>query len=328
MPAFAKGILALLLALVLAGCGTTPGQVGQWADAGGYDAVRRLQPLLASGDPALRQAAIAGLLKLAASKDEHDVIDACNMLDQATVSPDASVRGDVGAAMLFNANENLDFYSITLVADPDPSVRVKIAQNLAVHGRAGPLLTTQRASIYLWGLTQDNDAAVRAAAAEGVATLGLDDPIGFALDALRHDPDPRVRAAAARGLGVLARAYLAGGRGPEWRDAQVEQFLAQIGPNANRTPTQIRGEEIVAALVQAATADEGTYVDVRYEPHWLASQRIEETRYVATAAAEALSPPGVTPRPEVAAALAAARARVPAVLPPPTHRWLTFRRPV
>lgn len=328
MSALTKGILALLLAVAITGCATTPVQVNQWANAGGYPAIQRLQPLLTSPDPTLRQAAIAGLLKLAASTDRHDVEDAVKALSTATVNPDPVVRGDVGAALLFNPEDNLDFYSITLAADPDPTVRKKIAQGLAALGRAGPLRSTQRASIYLWGLTQDNDAEVRAAAAEGVATLGLNDPIGFALDALRHDPDPRVRAAAARGLGTLAQAYLSGGRGPEWRDAQVEQFLAQIGGEATRTPTQVRGEEIVAALIQTAQSDDGTYTDVRFEKQWLSNQRLEETRYVAMVAADALTVSGVTPRPEIASAIASARARVPTVLPPPVRHILPFRRPV
>ncbi len=325
MPALANAVLALLLAGLLAGCATSPAQVSRWADAGGYDSIRRLQPLLSSSDPALRQSAIAGLLKLAASKDEHDMQDAVKVLSAATVSPDPSVRGEVGAALLFNPEENLDFYSITLAADPDPAVRKKIAQGLAAAGRAGPLRITQRASIYLWGLTQDNDADVRAAAIEGAASLGLDDPIGFALDALRRDPDPRVRAAACRGLGLLAHAYLSGERGPDWHDAQVEQFLAQIGPGANRTPTQARGEEIIAALINAANSDDGTYDDVSFERHVFYTERVEETHYVASAAAAALTVPGLTPRPDIAAAIAAAQARVPAIPPPPVHHLPLFR---
>jgi len=328
MSALPNGILALLLAGALAGCATSPAQLQQWGDQGGYDSIQKLQPFLSSADPAQRQAAIAGLMKIAAAKDTHDVADAVTALIQATISPDPTVRGDVGAALLLNPNENLDFYSITLAADSSPVVRRKIAEGLAAVGRAGPLRNTQRASIYLWGLTQDNDAEVRAAAAEGVGSLGLDDPIGFALDALRHDPEPRVRAAAARGLGALARSYLTGGHGPDWRDPQVEQFLNQVGSGAARTPTQARGEEIVAALCQAAKSDDGTYSDVRYEGSWLTRHPIEEKHSVAAAAAAALTVPGQPPRADVAEAIATARAREPSLPPPPEHHFLPFHRPV
>jgi hypothetical protein len=292
-------LLALLaLAGALPGCATSPADISRWAALGGYDAVAHIRPELHSNDAAVRQAAIVALIKM---PDDPDALDA---LATATIWPDPAVRGDVGVALLFNPNEDLDFYSITLVADPDPVVRRQIAQGLAAAGRAGPLLNTQRAGVYLWGLTQDHDPDVRAAAAEGVGSLGLNDPIDFALTALRQDPEPRVRAAAARGLGTLARAYLAS------------------GPGLNATsPAQMRGEEIVAALCQAAEQDKGKYNGVVTEQELLWTRRVEATCWVAAAAADALTTPGVTPRADVAAAVAAARALGPPT-PLPVHQLL------
>jgi hypothetical protein len=297
--AFFRFLTVLALAGALLGCATSPADISRWAALGGYDAVARIRPELHSTQAAVRQAAIAALMKM---PDDPDALDA---LATATLSSDPTLRGDVGVAILFNPNEDLDFFSITLVADPDPAVRRQIAEGLAAAGRAGPLLITQRAGVYLWGLTQDHDPDVRAAAAEGVGSLGLNDPIDFALAALRHDPEPRVRAAAARGLGTLARAYLA------------------RGPVANAaSPTQARGEEIVAALCQVAREDQGKYTEVRTEQALFWTQRVEATRWVAAAAADALTVPGVTPRADVAAALAAARS-LGAPAPLPAHLRLT-----
>jgi hypothetical protein len=222
------------------------------------------------------------------------------------LSPNPVVRGEVGAALVFHADADLDLGSISLVADPDPGVRQEMAGALAAAGRAGPLVITERAGIYLWGLTQDDNANVRAAAAEGVATLGLNDPIDFALAALQHDPEARVRAAAARGLGVLAKAYLSGGRLP------------------NRA--QVRGEEIVAALMQTAREDNGQYQQVNREQSWLFTRQITEAHWVAAEAADALNVPNFIPRPDVAAAMAAGRARLPVSLPLQSHPPRFFMR--
>jgi hypothetical protein len=151
----------------------------------------------------------------------------------------------------------------------------------------------------LWGLTQDTDADVRAAAAEGVATLGLNDPIDFALAALVRDPEPRVRAAAARGLGMLAKAYLSG--------SQV--------PGA----VQARGEEIVTTLMQSARLDRGQYEQVDLRQSWLFTRRVTETHWVAVEAAEALTVPGLNPRPDVASAIAAGHAHVSSTPPAQSH---------
>ncbi len=304
--AFIRFLTMAALAGGLAGCATSPADISRWAALGGYDAVARIRPELHSPQPAVRQAAIAALLKM---PDDPDALAA---LTSATVWPDPSVRGDVGAALLFNPNEDLDFYSITLVADPDPAVRRQIAQGLAAVGRAGPLRNTQRAGVYLWGLTQDRDPEVRAAAAEGVGSLGLNDPIDFALNALRHDPEPRVRAAAARGLGTLARAYLAGRSGKEVTVANP--------PSADHapSPTEARGEEIVAALCQTAREDKGKYSEVNAEQELFWTRRVEVTHWVAATAADALSAPGVPPRADVAAALMAARS-LGTPMPLPAH---------
>ena len=313
------GLVALLFLFgALAGCGTTPAAVARWAAPGGYEAVKRVEPMMYSSDPALRQTAIAALVKLGD-------YDAVNALATATLSPTPFVRGEVGAALLFNANEELDLYSITLLADPSAEVRRLMAVGLAAAGKAGPLANTERAGIYLWGLTQDVDPDVRAAAIEGVGSLGLSDPIDFALEALRHDAEPRVRAAAARGLGALARAYLAGESGPDLRDPAVDQFLNKLGTPRQPTPTQARGEEIVSALCQAARTDEGKYTEIRVEPGLFSTKRFEDTRLVAMAAADALMISGRTPRGDVAEAIAAARAHEPPpppkplVLPPKFH---------
>jgi hypothetical protein len=291
--AFIRILMVAAWAGALAGCATTPGDIARWEALGGYEAVGRIQPELHSPKPELRQAAIAALLKL--SNDQA----ALNALEIATLSPEPAVRGDVGVALLFNPNPDLDFYSITLIADPDPEVRRQIAQGLAAAGRAGPLLNTQRAGVYLWGLTQDANADVRAAAVEGVGGLGLNDPIDFALDALRRDPEPRVRAAAARGLGTPVREYLA-------------------GKTSSLTP--VRGEEMLAALCEAARTDKGKFSEVQTQRTLLWTQRVEETRWVAAVAAEALTVPGVKPRADVAAALAAEqRLGTPAPLPAHFH---------
>ena len=295
-PAFIRVFAVTALGLALAGCATSPADISRWAALGGYDAVARIRPELSSPLPATREAAIAALLKM---PDDPAAVGA---LTTATLSPDPSVRAEVGAALLLNANEDLDFYSITLVADLDPSVRRKIAQGLAAVGRAGPLLNTQRAGVYLWGLTQDGNADVRAAAVEGVGGLGLNDPIDFALKALRDDPEPRVRAAAARGLGGPARAYLVSAMNGKSSDAIL--------------PSPARGEEIVAALCQAARADQGKYSEVRSDRVLFWTERVEETHWVATAAADALTVPGVPPRADLAEALGAAHALgSPAPLP-------------
>jgi hypothetical protein len=275
----------------LAGCATSPADIAQWYSLGGYDAVAHIEPSLYSDNPTVRQAAVAALLKMPGDPA------AITALMGATVSLDPAIRGSVGSALLLNPDEGLDFYSINLAADPDPSVRRQIAVGLATAGRAGPPLNTQRAAVYLWGLTQDHDADVRAAAVEGVTSLGLNDPIDFALNALRHDPEPRVRVAAVRGLGALARAYL----------ADANKLSAS-------TPTlpQARNEEIVAALCQTAREDKGRFWEVRVDDYWLWTWRVEQTRWVASAAADALTIPGATPRADVAAAIATARQ-----LPPP-----------
>jgi hypothetical protein len=241
----------------------------------------------------VRVAAVDALIHL------PDQTTAKPTLLQAMLSPNPMVRGEVGAALVFNADADLDLGSISLVADPDSGVRQIMAEALAAAGRAGPLLKTDRAGVYLWGLTQDNDADVRAAAAEGVATLGLNDPIDFALTALQHDPEPRVRAAAARGLGVLAKAYLSGGRAPS-------RALA-------------RGEEIVAALMQTAREDNGQYSQVNLEQSWLFTHRVTEAHWVAAEAAEALTVPNLIPRADVASAIAAGRAHIPQTPFAPPH---------
>jgi HEAT repeat protein len=303
------GGLAAMFTLMLAGCATTPADVRQAAAPGNNSAADNVAPSLYSNDPAVRQAAIEELVKM-----EHTEA-ATEALLSATISPYPQVRGDVGAAILFSPQEDLDLYSITLVADKDPYVRKRMAEGLAAAGRAGPYAKTREAGIYLWGLEQDPDPQVRAAAAQGLGELGLDDPMVFALAALRTDPDPRVRAAAAEGLGVPARAYLAGERGPGWGDAQVDQFLASQVGGKMPTPVQARGEEIVAALCKTARTDNGEYVDVIYEEKWYGQNQREVTHWVAEAAAQALAVPGLKPRADVAAAQAAAAARVQAAAP-------------
>jgi hypothetical protein len=239
-----------------------------------------------------------------------DSYPAWEVLMSATFSPEPDVRGDAGAALLFHPHPDLDFYAVTLIADPDPTVRRRMAEGLAAAGRAGPLEHTRDAGVYLWGLEQDPDPTVRAAAAQGLGELGLNDPIDFALVALHTDTDPRVRAAAAYGLGVPARAYLLGERGPEGEDPRVKTFLVQSGlPVPNRTPTQARGEEIVAALCKSASEDTGEYQEIIYTDHWLGRERRVETRSVAQSAAQALTVSGKTPRADIAAAQAAAAAR-------------------
>ncbi len=301
----------LLLAVGWAGCATTPADVRQMAAPGGDAAVDRIAPYLNSKNAAVRQAALEALLKM------PDSYPAWEVLMNATFSPEPDVRGDAGAALLFHPHPDLDFYAITLIADPDPAVRRRLAEGLTAAGRAGPLEHTRDAGVFLWGLEQDPDPTVRAVAAQGLGELGLNDPIDFALTALRTDSDPRVRAAAAYGLGVPARAYLSGARGPEGEDPQVKTFLAQSGlPVPDRTPTQARGEDIVAALCVAARKDAGEYQEIIYTDHLLGRGRSVETRTVAQVAAQALTVPGKPPRADVAAAQAAAAARARA-LPPP-----------
>ncbi len=287
-------------ALLLAGCATTPADVQRWAATGGADTVPRLEAALESPNAATRQAAVKALINF------PDQATARQALTQAMLSPNPIVRGEVGVALIFNADADLDVGSISLVADPDPGVRRQMAEALAAAGRAGPLLNTNRAGIFLWGLTQDTDADVRAGAAEGVATLGLNDPIDFALAALVRDPEPRVRAAAARGLGMLAKAYLSG--------SQV--------PGA----VQTRGEEIVTTLMQSARLDNGQYDEVNLRQSWLFTRRVTETHWVAAEAAEALTVPVVTPRPDVAAAIVAGLAHIPAASPSEPRRPRIYMR--
>jgi len=321
---FSKCFLLFALAMTLAGCATTPADVRAWAAPGDDGAAKKVEPALYSADPAVRAAALECLLKMT---DSYTAMDA--MMD-ATLSLDPGVRGDAGAALVFHPHPDLDFYSITLVADSNPGVRRRMAEGLAAAGRAGPLVKTQRAGIYLWGLLQDDNGEVRAAAAKGLGELGMNDPIGFSLDALRHDPEPRVRAAAASGLGELAHAFLNGERGPDWHDPAVEGFLnRQIASNFP-TPTQEHGDEIVAALCQAAQSDDGKYLEITNEPTLFGHQRVVVTRWVAAAAAEALATPGKAPRAEVAAAIAAAQSRTQAELPsvpPPAPVVLHIHHP-
>jgi hypothetical protein len=280
-------------ALLLAGCATTPADIQRWAASNSADTVPRLEAALESSNTATRESAVNTLIHF------PDQVAAKKSLARAMLSPNPIVRGEVGAALVFNADADLDLGSISLVADPDPGVRRQMAEALAAAGRAGPLLNTNRAGIYLWGLTQDTDPDVRAAAAEGVATLGLNDPIDFALAALVRDPEPRVRGAAARGLGVLAKAYLSGGQVPG--------------------VVQNRGEEIVATLMQSARLDKGQYEQVNLRQSWLFTRRVTETHWVAVEAAEALTVPGITARADVAAAIAAGRAHVPSTPPSQSH---------
>ncbi len=289
--------------LALAGCATTPQDVHQQAAAGDDQAVDKVAKALNSSNAAVRQAAIVELLKM-----KHSGL-ATDALLSATLSPNPAVRGAVGAALLFNANADMEFYAITLVADKDPAVRVQMAEGLAVAGRAGPYEKTREAGIYLWGLEQDENQAVRAAAAKGLGELGLQDPIKFALEALRTDPEPQVRAAAAQGLGTPARAYLSGERGPGWGDAKVEQYLTkQLGANP-ATPVQISGAEIVDALCRTAETDAGHYMEVVYVDTWFDRTASEHKRWVAVAAADALTVPGRAPTAKIAQAQAAANAR-------------------
>jgi len=281
-------------ALLLAGCATTPAEIQRLAATGGPEAIPRIEDGLTSGNATVRLAAVNALINL------PDQAAAKKSLTQAMLSPKPTVRGEVGAALIFNADADLDLGSISLVADPDPGVRQQMAEALAKAGRSGPLLTTKRAGIYLWGLTQDNDPDVRAAAAEGVATLGLNDPIDFALTALVRDPEPRVRAAAARGLGMLAKIYLAGDHA---------QGIVQT-----------RGEEIVSTLMQSARLDNGQYEQVNFQQSWLFTHRITETHWVAVEAAEALSVPGLTPRADVATAIALGLAHIPKITPLEPYR--------
>ena len=293
----------------LAGCATTPADVHQQAAANNDRAADQVALSVYSKNAAVRQAAIEELLKM------KDLDAATEDLLNATLSPDPAVRGDVGAALLFNRNLDMDFYAITLVADKDATVRKRMAEGLAVAGRAGPAEKTRAAGIYLWGLEQDENADVRAAAAQGLGEIGLADPMDFALAALREDPEPRVRAAAARGLGTVAQAYLAGERGPDWGDAQVREFLTSRLGQQVPTLAQARGEEVVAALCKAAWTDEGEYVEAYEVETWFSRQRVEEKHYVALEAAAALTVPGKPPRTDVAAAQAEAQARAPANTP-------------
>jgi hypothetical protein len=106
-----------------------------------------------------------------------------------------------------------------------------------------------------------------------------------------------------------ARAYLSGERGTGWGDAKVEQYLTtKLGGNPV-TPVQARGAEIVTALCKTAETDDGTYVEIVDEVSWFGREAVQQKKWVAVAAAEALTVPGKPPTPEVAAAQAAARAR-------------------
>jgi hypothetical protein len=293
----------------LAGCATTPADVHQEAAADNDRAADQVALSLYSKDAAVREAAIAELLKM------KDLDAATEDLLNATLSPDPAVRGDVGAALVFNRNTDLDFYAITLVADKDATVRKRVAEGLAAAGRAGPYEKTRAAGIYLWGLEQDEDAEVRAAAAQGLGEIGLVDPMDFALTALREDPEPRVRAAAAQGLGAPARMYLAGERGPDWGDADVQKFLTNGLGQRPPTPVQTRGEEIVTALCKAARTDDGEYVEAQEVETWFGRELVEEKHYVSLEAATALTLPTQPPRADVAAAQAAALARAEARAP-------------
>ena len=307
---------------MLAGCATTPADVHQAAAAGNDRAADQVAVSLYAKDPAVRQAAIAELLKM------NHLDSATEDLLNATLSPDPAVRGDAGAALVFNPNADLDFYAITLVADKDATVRKRLAEGLAAAGRAGPYEKTRAAGIYLWGLEQDEDAGVRAAAAQGLGEIGLVDPMDFALTALRDDPEPRVRAAAARGLGAPARMYLAGERGPDWGDAEVQKFLTNGLGQRPPTPVQTRGEEIVAALCKAARTDDGEYVEALEVDGWFGRERVEEKHYVSLEAAAALTLPGKPPRADVAAAQAAAQARADARAPKQVEAPRIFIHPL
>ncbi|HTB62401.1 MAG TPA: HEAT repeat domain-containing protein [Opitutales bacterium] len=291
---FVRTLIVFAAASAFAGCATSPSDISKWYSLGGYDAVAHIEPSLYADDPALRQAAVDALLKMQGDPA------ALTALMGAMVSINPEIRGSIGATLLLNPDENLDFYSINLAADPDPSVRRQIAQGLVAAGRAGSMINTQRAAVYLWGLTQDPDADVRATAVEGVTSLGLNDPIDFALTALHHDPEPRVRVAAVRGLGVLAQAYLSGTKNPSTPVASPATIL-----------TQARNEEIVAALCQTARQDTGRYLDIQVDEFLLWTWRVNQTRWVASAAADALTIPNSTSRADVAAAIAAAHARPP-----------------
>jgi HEAT repeat protein len=307
-PPVACAVLAGAFLLALAGCATTPADIGRLAAPGDDNAVAQVAPYLQSNNTLVRRAAIAALVQM---PNNYAAMDA---LTNATLSPDPAVRGDVGAAIVFYPHPDVDFYALTLIADPDPGVRRRLAEGLATGGRAGSYEQTRQAGVYLWGLMQDSDPTVRAAAAQGLGELGLNDPITFSLDALRHDSDPRVRAAAARGLGALARAYLSGQPGPASHDQQVSAFLAAAAGLQRPTDTQARGEEIVGALCVTASTDAGEYEDVRITTTWFSRQRVVERHFVALEAADALTVAGQTPRADVAAAQAAARVRAAAVL--------------
>jgi hypothetical protein len=115
--------------------------------------------------------------------------------------------------------------------------------------------------------------------------------------------------------------YLAGERGPDWGDAQVQEFLTNGLGQRPPTPVQARGEEIVAALCKAARTDDGEYIDAREVETWFSRERVEEKHYVSLEAAAALTLPTQPPRADVAAAQAAAQAladsRAPKSVEPP-----------
>lgn len=182
-----------MLGLALAGCGTTPAErrasIYSLKAAPSESNVAEIRALLDDPDRDVRATALNALAQLDAEDEER-------LLRQALEDEDGFVRATAAKLLAdLGSRDNADVLAEHLLGDPDPLVRQRAAEALAVLGGEPAIVALVRA-------LDDPMQPVRLAVVEGVLDLAPGRAIDPLVRMLAEDGAWEIRVRAARALGA------------------------------------------------------------------------------------------------------------------------------